>query len=86
VTGRRPIPVDAADATAIAAVLARLEGWLRRAPDPVIAGLAQSVYGEPTGRAMSWARELVSDLRYYSAVLSCALRDDDTGDPERIPF
>ena len=81
-TGRRPVPVDSVDVTAIAVVLDHLELWLRRAPDPVIADLAASVYGEPTGRALSWARELCSDLRYYSGVLSCALRAGDHGDPE----
>jgi hypothetical protein len=85
VTGRRQVRVDAVDATAIAVVLGHLESWLRRAPAPVIADLAASVYGEPTGRATGWARELVSDLRHYSAVLSCALRADDT-DPERNAF
>lgn len=85
-TGRRQVPVDAADTTAIAVVLAHLESWLRRAPDPVIADLARSVYGEPTGRALGWARELCSDLRYYSAALSAALGADDTDDPERTPF
>ena len=86
VTGRRQVPVDAADATAIAVVLGHLESWLRRAPDPVIADLARSVYGEPTGRALGWARELCSDLRYYSAALSAALRAGDPDDPERTPF
>jgi hypothetical protein len=85
VTGRRHVRVDAADATAIAAALAHLESWLRHAPDPVIADLAASVYGEPTTRALGWARELSSDLRYYSAALSCAVRASDTGDPERNP-
>ena len=86
VTGRRQVPVDAADATAIAVVLGHLESWLRRAPDPVIADLARSVYGEPAGRALGWARELCSDLRYYSAALSAALRAGDPDDPERTPF
>lgn len=85
-TGRRQILLDAADATATAVALAHLELWLRRAPDPVIADLARSAYGEPTARALGWARELCSDLRYYSAVLSCAVRDGATDDPERIPF
>ena len=81
-TGRRQVQVDAVDAAAIAVVLDHLETWLRRAPDPVIAGLARPVYGEPAGRALGWARELCSDLRYYSGVLSCALRAGDHGDPE----
>lgn len=84
-TGHGQVAVDAADATAIAAALGHLESWLRRAPDPVIADLAASVYGEPTGRATGWARELVSDLRYYSGVLSAAVRAGDT-DPERNAF
>jgi hypothetical protein len=86
VTGRRQITLDAADATAIAVALGHLELWLRHAPDPVIAGLAGSVYGEPTRRALGWARDLCSDLRYYSAVLSSAVRADDPGDPERTAF
>jgi hypothetical protein len=86
VTGRRQVRVDSADATAIAVVLGHLELWLRRAPDPVIADLAASVYGEPTGRALSWARELCADLRYYSGVVSAALRAGDPDDPERNPF
>jgi hypothetical protein len=85
VTGRGQVAVDAADATAIAAALGHLESWLRRAPDPVIADLAASVYGEPTGRALGWARELCSDLRYYSGVLSAAVRAGDPG-PERGAF
>ena len=85
-TGRRQVQVDAVDAAAIAVVLDHLETWLRRAPDPVITGLARSVYGEPAGRALGWARELCSDLRYYSAIVSAALRADDTDDPERNPF
>jgi hypothetical protein len=83
VTGRRQVPVDAADAAAIAAALGHLKSWLRRAPDPVLADLAAPVYGEPTGRALGWARELSPDLRYYSAVLSAELRAGDPGDPER---
>jgi hypothetical protein len=83
---RRQISVDAADATSIAVVLGSIEIWLRRAPDEVIASLACSAYGTPTARALAWTRELVSDLRYYSAVLSCAVRADDTDDPERTAF
>jgi hypothetical protein len=83
VTGRRQITVDATDATCIAVALDNIETWLRRAPEEIIASLAGSVYGEPTARALGWARELVSDLRYYSAVLSCAIRADD---PERNKF
>ena len=86
-TGRRRVSLDATDATCTAAALASIETWLRRAPQEVIASLAGSVYGEPTARALDWARELVSDLRYYSAVLSCAVRDSDNpDDPERTPF
>jgi hypothetical protein len=75
---RRQVQVDSVDATSVAVVLSHLEQWLRRAPDPVIADLARSVYGEPAERAVGWARELCCDLRYYSAVLSCAVRADDT--------
>lgn len=73
-SGRRQVSIDAVDATCTATALASIEAWLRRAPEPVIASLATSVYGEPTARALCWARELTSDLRYYSAVLSCAIR------------
>jgi hypothetical protein len=83
VTGRRQVSMDAADATSAAVALASIEIWLRRAPEDVIASLAASVYGEPTARALGWARELVSDLRYYSAVLAWAVRADD---PEGTPF
>jgi hypothetical protein len=52
----------------------------------VIASLAAFVYGQPTPRALCWARELTSDLRYYSAVLSCAIRaaGDDPADGNRF--
>jgi hypothetical protein len=85
VSGRRQISLDATDAVCTAVALASVEEWLRRAPEEVIASLAASVYGEPTPRALEWARELTSDLRYYSAVLSCAIRA--AGDPaEGSPF
>lgn len=82
-TGRRQVSLDLTDATCAAVALSSIEEWLRRAPEEVIASLAASVYGEPTPRALGWARELTSDLRYYSAVLSCAIR---AGDPEGSPF
>ncbi len=86
-TGRRQVSLDAVDATCTASALASIETWLRRAPEEVIASLAGSVYGEPTPRALDWARELTSDLRYYSAVLSCAIRAaGNPDDAERNPF
>lgn len=81
-TGRRQVSLDATDATSIAVALSGLQTWLRRAPDDVIASLAVSAYGEPTARALNWARELTSDLRYYSAVISFAVR---AADPEEEP-
>jgi hypothetical protein len=88
VSGRRQVSLDAVDATCTAVALASIEEWLRRAPEPVIASLAASVYGEPTPRALCRARELASDLRYYSAVLSCAIRasDDEPRHDEGNPF
>jgi len=87
VTGRRQVSLDIVDATCTASALGSIEAWLRRAPEEVIASLAASVYGEPTPRALCWARELTSDLRYYSAVLSCAIRaGDDAPRTERNPF
>lgn len=85
-SGRRQVSIDAVDATCTATALASIEAWLRRAPEEVIASLAASVYGEPTARALCWARELTSDLRYYSAVLSCAIRAADDPADEGNPF
>lgn len=82
-TGRRQVSVDAVEATSVAVALSVIETWLRRAPEEVIVSLAASVYGEPTARARCWARELVSDLRYYSAVMAFAVRADDS---EQNPF
>ena len=79
---RHPVSLDAASATSTAVALSGIETWLRRAPDDVIASHAISAYGAPTPRALSWARELISDLRYYSAVMSFAVR---TADPEEEP-
>lgn len=81
---RRQVSVDSVDATAIAVALDSIETWPRRAPDEVIASLAASVDGEPTTRALGWARELISDLRYYSAVMAIAARADDPG--QERPF
>jgi hypothetical protein len=86
VSGRRQVSIDAVDATCTATALASIEAWLRRAPEEVIASLAASVYGEPTPRALCWARELTSDLRYYSAVLSCAIRAAGEPAGEGNPF
>lgn len=88
-TGRRQVSIDQTDATSIAVALSHLELWLRRAPAEVTASLAVSVYGEPTQRALGWARELISDMRYYHTVLACAIRADDTGstsNTDRITF
>jgi hypothetical protein len=86
VSGRRQVSLDAVDATCTAVALSSIEEWLRRAPEEVIASLAAFVYGQPTPRALCWARELTSDLRYYSAVLSCAIRaaGDDPADGNRF--
>ncbi|MGH3406269.1 MAG: hypothetical protein ACRDRJ_27785 [Streptosporangiaceae bacterium] len=81
-TSRRQVSLDSVDATSIAVALSGIETWLRGAPDNVIASLAEYAYGEPTGHALSWARELISDLRYYSAVMSFAVR---AADPEEQP-
>jgi hypothetical protein len=88
VSGRRQVSPGAVDATCTAVALASIEQWLRRAPEPVIASLAAPAYREPAPRALSRARELASDLRYYSAVLSCAIRasDDEPRDDEGNPF
>ena len=76
----RPVSLEAREATSIAVMLDTIENWLRRAPDDVIASLAASAYGEPTSRAFGWARELISDLRYYSAAMTFAIRAAD--DPQ----
>jgi len=85
VTGRRQVSIDAVDAACTAVALASIEAWLRHAPEEVIASLAGSAYGEPTARALGWARDLATDLRYYSAVLASAVRAGDP-DPERSMF
>jgi hypothetical protein len=82
VSGRRQVSVDAADAACTAAALGHIAAWLHGAPQEVIASLACSAYGEPTARAMGWARDLARDLRYYSAVLSSAARADPDPDPD----
>jgi hypothetical protein len=79
VSGRRQVAIDTVDATCTAVALASIEAWLRHAPEEVIASLAASACGQPTPRALSWARDLISDLRYYSGVLASAAR---AGDPE----
>jgi hypothetical protein len=79
----RPVVLPAVEATAIGVVLEIIETWLRGAPEEVIASLAASAYGQPTARALSWARDLISDLRYYSGVLASAVRADD---PEGSAF
>lgn len=85
-SGRRQVSVDAADAACAAAALNIIQAWLAGAPEHVIASLAAAC-GQPTARALSLARELACDLRYYSAVLSSAVRaDDNPDDPERNAF
>jgi hypothetical protein len=83
VTGRPAVTIDRADAVCVSVMIDRIELWLRHADPGVLASLAASFYGEPTPRALQWTRQLISDLRYFSAALTFALRageDDDSHD------
>lgn len=83
---RRRVSLDEADATSIAVALSGIETWLRRAPDDVVASLAASTYGKPSPRALQWARELISDLRYYSTVMALAVHAGNDPDDDRNAF
>ena len=64
------------DLQAAAAVISSIETWLRHAPGHVIADLAACSGGGPPEQALTRARELVCDLGWHSAYLSCAAHEN----------